>query len=116
MRDDRTIIMKIALKNSLCILFFLVLLLGVFRFIYSTTYKDNVSLFKPTHAIKNTVKSYVIGNEEGAENIHRRWGPVSVALVSGIEKFIPKNYKPLIWRLVLFVSYGFSIYFLYFES
>ena len=107
----KKIIMKMTLKNSLWVFFFLVLFLGIFRFVYSTVYKDSVSLLKPSHAINNTIKSYVIGDEVGIEKIPRRWGPVSVALIKGIEKFIPKNYEPLVWRLGLFISYGFAIYF-----
>ena len=83
-----------------------ILLLGVARFIYATSFKDNTSLFNSSYAEK-AYQNYFIEN-----NSERSWGPIAVTILSGLKEFAPKNYTTFIWRLGLFISYGVIIYFL----
>lgn len=98
--------MKIFLINNLRIILCFILVLGVARFIYATSFKDNTSLFNPSYAEK-AYQNYFIEN-----NIERSWGPIAVTILSGLKEFAPKNYTTFIWRLGLLISYGAIIYFL----
>ena len=99
--------MNIKVKNSLQIILFLILLLGIFRFFYSTTFKDNVSLFNSTYA-ERAYQNYFI-----EKNTDRSWGPIAILIISGVQKIVPQNYTGLLWRSGLIFSYGLTIYFLF---
>ena len=98
--------MKFFLINNLRIILCFILVLGVARFIYATSFKDNTSLFNSSYA-EQAYQKYFIENK-----IERSWGPIAVTILSGIKEFTPKNYTTFIWRLGLFISYGVIIYFL----
>ena len=99
--------MKIFLINNVRIILCFILVLGVARFIYATSFKDGVSLFSPSSHAEKTYQRYFI-----EKRTDRSWGPVAVTIISGIKEFTPKNYTTFIWRLGLFISYGVIIYFL----
>ncbi|SVA48320.1 uncharacterized protein METZ01_LOCUS101174, partial [marine metagenome] len=98
--------MKFFLINNLRIILCFILVLGVGRFFYATSFKDNTSLFNSSYA-EQAYQKYFIENK-----IERSWGPIAVTILSGIKEFTPKNYTTFIWRLGLFISYGVIIYFL----
>ena len=99
--------MKFFLINNVRIILCCILVLGVARFIYATSFKDGVSLFSPSSHAEKTYQRYFI-----EKNTSRSWGPVAVTIMSGIQEFAPKNYTTFVWRLGLFISYGVIIYFL----
>ena len=121
--------MKTIQRNNIWIVFLcLFLILGSARFIYSTAFKSNVSLFNTSHGIKSIINS-VITDFDNIEFHNRRWGPLGVGIVlNGIKKFDPdvitkkeyskwpissrKSYPSFVWRLTQFITYGISIYFL----
>ena len=103
--------MKFFLINNLRIILCFILVLGVARFIYATSFKDNNSLFKGSYAL-NAYSSYIIDHNENKELQGRKLGPIAVILISGIKKLVPENYTSFIWRLGLFISFGIIIYFL----
>ena len=127
-RDPRHHICQKQIPIPIWILLFFIFLLGAARFIYATSFKDNVSLFNPSHGIKSIINSVIIDYND-IKFHNRRWGPVGVGIVvSGVKKFDPevitkqeykkwpqssrKSYPSFVWRLCLFISYGMSIYFL----
>ena len=84
--------MKKILKNNLWIFLCFILLLGLARFIYSTSFKDGVSLFKDSQGI-NSISFGIIYDYNDIESQdsrweNRRWGPIGVILVRGIKKFV----------------------------
>ena len=83
--------MKKILKNNLWIFLCFILLLGFARFIYSTSFKENVSLFKHSQGINSISGSTIYDyNNIELQDFYdfRRWGPIGVILVSGIKKFV----------------------------
>ena len=104
--------LKNILKNNLQIFLCLIIILGVCRFIYATSFKDNNTLHKISYAEK-TYHSHIIDHDSEIEFNGRKWGPLSIIFISTIKKFIPENYTSFAWRLGLFISYSFIIYFLF---
>ena len=86
----------------------LIIFLGVFRFIYATTIKESVSVFKTTYIEKRVASSL---DYEKQEEFNRLWGPASIALIDNINKVIPKEYNSLTIRIFLFISYIALIFF-----
>ena len=99
------------LKNNLKIFLYLIIFLGVCRFIYATSFKDSNALYDLSYAEK-TYESHIIDHDSDIEFNGRKWGPISIILISGVNKFLPENYSSLYWRLALLISYFFIIYFL----
>ena len=99
--------MNFNIKNSFKFFLFLILILGITRFIYATAFKENVSLFNSTYA-ESSYDNYFI-----KKNTDRAWGPIAITMIGGIKEFIPKNYTSFVWRLGLISSYGIIIYFLF---
>tara|TARA_B100001250_G_scaffold243200_1_gene209050 strand:- start:1909 stop:3333 length:1425 start_codon:yes stop_codon:yes gene_type:complete len=119
---------KIKRNNIWIVVLCFFLILGSARFIYSTSFKSNVSLFNTSHGIKSIINS-VITDFDNIEFHNRRWGPIGVGIVlNGIKTFDPdvitkkeytkwpissrKSYPSFVWRLTQFITYGISIYFL----
>jgi len=100
--------MKNFLTNNLRFILCFIVVLGVARFIYATSFKDNISLFNSSYAETAYQNYYIEKNDFYA----RSWGPVAVTILSGLKEFAPKNYTTFIWRVGLFISYGVIIYFL----
>ena len=94
-----------SLKN-LRIILFLILILGICRFIYATSFKEGVSLFNQSYA-EAAFDDYYVN-----KNIDRSWGPITVILISGIKNIVSENYTTFIWRIGQFISYTMIIYFL----
>ena len=99
--------MKNFLIDNLRIILCFILVLGVARFIYATSFKDNASLLKSPSYAEQSYQRYFIDKSSD-----RSWGPIAATIISGLKEFAPKNYTTFIWRLGLFISYGVIIYFL----
>jgi hypothetical protein len=100
------------MTNKFYFQFFLliILLVGASRFIYSTSIKENISLFNKSYAEKAIFRS-IEKNEQGLD-VRRSWGPISIYMITGIHKIMPKEYTTFFLRIILFISYGVIIIFL----
>ncbi len=54
----------VVMKNNLQIILCFILLLGVVRFIYATSFKDNISLFNTSYAEKSYQNYFIKNNIE----------------------------------------------------
>ena len=88
----------------LCFLF----LMGALRFFYSTSFKHEGILTTETYLEK---KIDSLSDPDTLER-KRTWGPSSKLLYDSIEKYFPNIVSTaLIWRLILFLSFFFIIYY-----